>query len=467
LQKYQYQKTSLQTSSFTSMKHLAVVLALFICIPSTTSAQVDSAQLVATYREIALRIIAASMKDSLAYERLAELCDSFGPRLSGSENLERAIDWCLAKMKADGFDKVQGEPVMVPRWVRGKETCQLISPRAHNIAVLGLGGSIPTPKNGITAEVLVVQDFDELDARASEAKGKIVLFNTPFTQYGQTVRVRVLGAQRAAKVGAVASLIRSVGPFSLYTPHTGGMAYVDSIPKIPHAAISLEDAEMLARMQKRGQKVVVKLMLESKQLPDSPSRNVIAEIRGSEKPDEIVVFGGHIDSWDVGQGAMDDAGGCIAAWHALKVIQSLGLRVRRTLRVVLWTNEENGFRGALAYAEAHKHEKHVLAIESDAGAFKPTGFGFTGKDSVLHIIKAISGLLTPIDAARITLGGGGADIAPLMQQGVPGLGLQVDGSRYFWYHHTHADTVDKLNPEELNRCVAAMAIMAFVAADLP
>jgi carboxypeptidase Q len=335
------------------------------------------------------------------------------------------------------------------------------------MAVFGLGGSIPTPKKGITAEVLVVRDFDELDACASEAKGKIVLFNTPFTQYGQTVRVRVLGAQRAAKVGAVASLIRSVGPFSLYTPHTGGMAYADSIPKIPHAAISLEDAEMLARMQKRGQKIVVKLTLDSKQLPDAPSRNVIAEIRGSEKPDEIVVFGGHIDSWDVGQGAMDDAGGCIAAWHALKVIQSLGLRARRTLRVVLWTNEENGFRGATAYAEAHKHEKHVLAIESDAGVFKPTGFGFTGRDSVLHIIKAISGLLTPIDAARITLGGGGADIAPLMQQGVPGLGLQVDGSRYFWYHHTHADTVDKLNPEELNRCVAAMAIMAFVAADLP
>lgn len=449
------------------MKHLALALTLFALTPLPAVAQVDSAKIAAAYGEIALRIIAATMKDSVAFERLAELCDTFGPRFSGSENLERAIDWCIAKMQSDGFDAVRGEPVMVPRWVRGKESCQLLSPRPHNIAILGLGGSIPTPKKGITAEVLVVKDFDELEMRASEAKGKIVLFNTPFTQYGQTVRVRVLGAQRAAQVGAVASLIRSVGPFSLYSPHTGGMAYADSIPKIPHAAISLEDAEMLARMQKRGQKVVVKLLLESKELPDSPSRNVIAEIRGSEKPDEVVVFGGHIDSWDVGQGAMDDGGGCLAAWHALKVIRELGLRPRRTLRVVLWTNEENGFRGATAYAEAHKNEKHVLAIESDAGVFKPTGFGFTGRDSVLNLVKAISGLLAPIDAARITLGGGGADIAPLMQQGVPGLGLQVEGSRYFWYHHTHADTIDKLNPEELNRCVAAMAIMAFVAADLP
>lgn len=450
-----------------SMKHLALVLTLFLFTPPSMSAQVDSAKIAMAYSEIASRIIAATMKDSLAFERLAELCDTFGPRFSGSENLERAIDWCLAKMKTDGFDAVRTEPVMVPRWVRGKESCQLLSPRVHNIAVLGLGGSVSTPKQGITAEVLVVKDFDELEMRASDAKGKIVLFNTPFTQYGQTVRVRVLGAQRAAQVGAVASLIRSVGPFSLYSPHTGGMAYVDSIPKIPHAAISLEDAEMLARMQKRGQKIVVKLVLESQQLPDSPSRNVIAELRGSEKPDEVVVFGGHIDSWDVGQGAMDDGGGCVAAWHALKVICKLGLRPRRTLRVVFWTNEENGFRGATAYAEAHQTEKHVLAIESDAGVFKPTGFGFTGRDSVLKIIQAISHLLIPLEAHHITLGGGGADIAPLMQQGVPGLGLQVEGSRYFWYHHTHADTIDKLNPEELNRCAAAMAIMAFVAADLP
>lgn len=444
-----------------------VFFALFLFFSPALYAQIDSAYIASRYRMVAQRIIAEAMKDSAAFDRLAELCDTFGPRLSGSDNLERAIDWCIAKMKADGLENVRGEPVMVPRWVRLKESCELLSPRPHKIAVMALGGTISTPKNGITAEVLVVKDFDELEARAAEAKGKIVLFNTPFTQYGQTVRVRTLGAQRAAKVGAVASLIRSVGPVSLYTPHTGAMVYADSIPKIPHAAISLEDAEMLARMQKRGQKLVVKLVIETKQLPDAPSRNVVAELRGSEKPDEIVVFGGHIDSWDVGQGAMDDAGGCIAAWQALKIIKDLGLRARRTLRVVLWTNEENGFRGATSYAETHRNETHVLAIESDAGVFKPTGFGFTGRDSVLNIVRVIAHLLSPIEANRITLGGGGADIAPLMQQGVPGLGLQVDGTRYFWYHHTHADTVDKLNPEELNRCVAAMAIMAFVAADLP
>jgi carboxypeptidase Q len=297
------------------------------------------------------------------------MCDTFGPRFSGTPALEKAIDWIVAEMKKDGFDSVYTQPVKVPNWVRGSESATLITPRKKSLAMLGLGGSIGTPAKGIRAEVLVVRSFEELQANPERAKGKIVLFNVPFVAYGQTVRIRTLGAIEAAKAGAVASLIRSVGPFSMNTPHTGNSRYEDGVPKIPHAAITSEDAQMLQRMQERGEKIVIELKMEAKTLPDANSRNVIAEIRGYEKPEEVVVLGGHIDSWDVGTGAMDDGGGCLASWEALRQMKLLGLKPRRTVRVVLWTNEENGLRGAEAYrklvdAELHNH---VLAIESDSG----------------------------------------------------------------------------------------------------
>ncbi|UCF18756.1 MAG: M20/M25/M40 family metallo-hydrolase, partial [Gemmatimonadota bacterium] len=207
----------------------------------------------------------------------------------------------------------------------------------------------------------------------------------------------------------------------------------------------------------------------AQQLPDATSRNVIGEIVGWERPDEVVVLGGHIDSWDVGQGAMDDGGGSVAAWEAVRLMHALGLRPRRTVRVVLWTNEENGLRGALTYRDTHRDEidNHVLAIESDAGVFKPLGFGFGGSDAAYEIVGEIGTLLDRIGAATVTQGGGGADIGPLMREGVPGMGLRVDGEKYFWYHHTEADTIDKLDPLEMARCVAAMAVMGYVVADLP
>ena len=421
------------------------------------------------YSGTADRFVRAATQDSVAYNRIAELGDRFGPRLSGSENLERSIDWILARMKEDGLENVRGEPVMVPRWVRGRESAELVSPRAVNLPMLGLGGSIATPPEGITAEVLVVSDFAELTRRASEAKGKIVLFNAPFTNYGATVQYRVNGAIAAARVGAVASLISSVASFSMRTPHTGSMSYNDSVPRIPHAAITVEDAQMLHRMQLRGERIVMRLKMEAHTLPDVQSRNVVGEIRGSERPDEIIVLGGHIDSWDVGTGAMDDAGGCIAAWHALKLMKQLGLRPRRTVRVVMWTNEENGLRGGNAYRDAHRNEidKHVLAIESDAGVFKPLGFGVTASDSAFAIIQQVGKLLDRIGAGRITRGGGGADIGPIMALGVPGMGLNVEGEKYFWYHHSEADTVDKLDPHHVNLAAATLAIMAYVVADMP
>jgi carboxypeptidase Q len=337
--------------------------------------------------------------------------------------------------------------------------------------MLGLGMSVGTPAAGITAPVLVVADFEELTARAAEARGKIVLFDVPFTNYGATVQYRVRGAVEAAKVGAVAALIRSVTPYSIRSPHTGVTLYdtTGAIRRIPIAALTAEDAMLLHRMQQRGEKVVVRISMGARTLPDAQSHNVMAEVTGAEHPEEVVVLGGHIDSWDVGTGAMDDAGGVVAAWEAVRLIRRLGLKPRRTIRAVGWTNEENGLRGGTAYRDARgaNVEQHVLAIESDGGVFRPTGFGFSGSDSALAIVRRVATLLNPIDADSIATPGGGADIGPLMARGVAGMGLATAGERYFWYHHSPGDMVDKLDPEDVARCVATMAVMAYVIADLP
>jgi len=397
------------------------------------------------------------------------LCDTFGPRFTGSDNLERAIDWCLAEMKRDGFQNVHGEKVKVPRWVRGQESVTLVLPRKRNLPMLGLGGSVGTPSVGVEAEVLVVDSFEDLKKREAEANRKIVLFNVPFTSYRETVQVRRLGAVEAARAGAIASLIRSVGPFSMQSPHTGNMTYEGASRKIPHAALSMEDAQMLARMQKRGERLRIRLKMQARTLPDGFSRNVIADLPGREKPEEIVIVSGHIDSWDVGQGAMDDGGGCLAAWEAARLILKSGLRPRRTIRIVLWTNEENGIRGAKEYARRHAKDlkNHVLAIESDSGVFNPTGYGFLGSAKGMETIKAVGQLLAPLQAGEIKKGCRGADVLQLITGGVPVMHLEVDRGEYFWYHHTDADTIDKLDKNEFNRCVASLAVMAYVIADLP
>ena len=421
------------------------------------------------YRPEAQRLTQAATNSLFGFSRLATMCDTFGPRFTGSKNLEEAIDWCLAEMKKDGFLNVRGEEVTVPRWVRGSESIELLSPRRRELPMLGLGGSVGTPPEGIMAEVLVVTGFDDLKNHAAEAKGKIVLFNVPFTEYRETVIVRTQGAIHAARAEAVASLIRSVGPFSMQTPHTGGMSYADGVKKIPHAALSLEDANMLSRMQARGEPLRVRLKMEARTLADGISHNVVAEIPGTEKPEEIVIVSGHIDSWDVGQGAMDDGGGCLAAWEAARLMLKLGLRPKRTVRVVLWTNEENGLRGATSYAKRHEAAlaKHTLAIESDAGVFRPTGFGFLGSGRGMEIIRGVAKLLDPIGSGSIAKGCRGADVLKLVRGGVPVMHLEVEREKYFWFHHTDADTIDKLDPAEFNRCVAAMAVMAYVIADLP
>ena len=420
------------------------------------------------YVETSLKIISKSLTDSTAYNRLGYMCDTFGPRLSGSKNLENAINWILKEMNNDGLENVKGEKVAVPTWIRGKESATLLSPFMKELSMLGLGGSIATPRGGLKAEVIVVNDWDELESRSNEVPGKIVLFNAPFTSYGETVAYRYSGASAAAKHGAVASLIRSIGPWSMNTPHTGVMAYKDDVQKIPHAALTMEDAMMLSRIHDRNDKIIVKLDMNARMVADRWSHNVLGEIKGSIYPEEVVVVGGHIDSWDVGQGAHDDGGACIASWEVLRLIKELGLKPKRTIRCVMWTNEENGGKGNKGYRDMHMDEmdKHVLAIESDGGVFSPEGFGFSGNESAREIVEEIHELMKPIGANTISEGGRAADVAPLNDEGVPVMSLKVDGSKYFWYHHTNADTFDKIDFNEFNRCIAAMAIMAYVVADL-
>jgi carboxypeptidase Q len=364
---------------------------------------------------------------------------------------------------------VRGEPVMVPHWVRGAESAELVSPRRKQLAVLGLGGTVGTPAGGITAPALVVSSFEELERRAADARGKVVVFDVPFTTYGETGQYRRTGAVAAARAGAVGMLLRSVASFSMNTPHTGGLRYDSTVTRIPAAAITVEDAMMLHRMQERGQQVVVSFSLGARMLPDARSRNVVAELVGRERPNEVVVLGGHIDSWDVGQGAMDDAGGVVAAWEAVNVLKRLGLRPRRTIRVVGWTNEENGLRGGTEYRNMHQKAlaNHVFAMESDNGVFRPLGMRLVGTDSAIAMLKPIGSLLERIGAGKAERGEGEADIGPLLAAGVPGAGLDVDGTRYFWYHHTAADTPDKLDPQDVARCVATFAVWAYVVADMP
>jgi carboxypeptidase Q len=449
--------------------YLILLLSAFALAAADAQQPTAATPLADRYRADATRLVSAALADSFAYNRLAKLTDTFGHRLSGSKSLEDAIDWILAEMKRDGLQNVRGEKAMVPHWVRGQESAMLVSPRQYKLHMLGLGRSVGTPPAGITAPVLVVSSFDDFARKQSQAKGKIVLFDAPFVSYGETVRYRGGSASVAAKAGAVAALIRSVASNSMQNPHTGAMFYDSTAPRIPAAALSVEDAMMLHRMSDRGDKLVVTLKMEAHTLPDVPSRNAVAEIIGSEKPDEVVVLGGHIDSWDVGQGAMDDGGGSVAAWEAVRLIKQLGLKPRRTIRVVLWTNEENGSRGALAYRDTHAEElsKHVMAMESDNGVFKPSGYRISGTDSAVNIVREIATLLSPIGAIDGARGGAEADVDPLMERGVPAVSLAVDGTRYFWYHHSEADTMDKLNPRDMSECIALMAVMAYVVADMP
>ena len=448
-------------------------LAVFVLCGASLAAQ----NLTDQYRDAAGKLIGAALVDEAGWRKLEYLCDRIGHRLSGSASLEEAIHWAAAEMRREGLDNVQTPPMKVPHWVRGRESAEMIAPVQVPLAMLGLGGSVGTPPDGITAEVVAVSSFDELEKLGEAAvKGKIVLFNPVWQGYGRTVVYRGSGASRAAKLGAVAVLVRSMTGHSLRTPHTGALNYSQDAPKIPAAAVSVEDAGRLQRLARSGAPVRVTLKMEAQTLPDADSANVVAEIRGREKPEEIVVLGGHYDSWDVGQGAHDDGASCIAAWQAVAIMKQLGLQPRRTVRVVFWTNEENGLAGGRAYREwiGDAVKNHVAAIEMDGGAERPVGFGVSlpgasddRTERGLATARQIGALLEGIGAGLVRSGGGGADISPITRAGVPSLGHLTTGEHYMDWHHTQADTLDKVDPLEFRKNIAALAVMAYVLADMP
>ncbi len=420
------------------------------------------------YNATATQILDAAHTDNGAYEKLVYLCDRIGNRLSGSPGLDKAIGWAKAEMMRDGLVNVSAPMVKVPHWVRGQEGASLVAPMDRPLTLLGLGGSVGTGRGPITAEVIVAHDFAELERFGkTKVEGKIVLFNMQWEGYGRTVQYRGRGPSAVAKLGGVALLIRSVTGLTLQSPHTGALNYEKGVPEIPAAAITVEDAQMIDRLTSRGETVKVRLQMSARMMPEAESANVIGEIRGSEKPEEIVVIGGHIDSWDVGQGAQDDGSGIVTAMQAAALIKRLGLKPKRTIRVVLFTNEENGGAGGRAYREmvGDQVKNHVAAIEMDGGAEKLTGYGMDKR--VLDRLTGVAKLLAPLGADKFTEGGGGADIGPLLRDGVPGLSPNTGGEHYFDWHHTQSDTVDKIKPEELREHVGAMAVMAFILADMP
>lgn len=420
--------------------------------------------------DVAGRLIGMALTTTEALDDLRELCDEVGHRLAGSPGMEAAVRWALGKMTEDGLEAVRAEPVTVPTWLRGEAVGRIEGPLPRPLHLLQLGGSPPTPPGGVTAEVLVVGSFDELRERADEVPGKIVLFDVPFTTYGETVRYRGRGPTEAAARGAVAALVRSVTPTSLDTPHTGMTRVPDAgEATVPSAAVTIEHATLLRRLAATGP-VRVHLSLGGRPGPDALSANTVGEVRGREKPEEIVVLACHLDSWDVGQGAQDDGAGCVTAMQAAHLISMLPWRPRRTLRVVLYTNEESGLAGARAYDEAHAGEVHHAAIECDTGAGQPLGFhlGRREGESVAEDLAAlapVSEWLRPIGAGLLDEGHGGADIGILAERGALVLGQAQDLTDYWPIHHTEADTFEKVDPTLLARNVAAMAVMAWALAE--
>jgi carboxypeptidase Q len=453
-----------------SGRRLLLALLLF-ALPATARTESESIpSWLATLKPDAERLLTAAIADDFAWRRLAELTDTFGHRLSGSDNLKRAMQWAIATMKADGLEEVRTEPVMVPRWVRGHEHAEIVDPPGDAIEILGLGGTVATPPAGIEAEVLPVTSFDDLRTRQSDARGRIVLFDVAYTNYSDTVSYRTGGARTAAVYGAVGVLVRSIGPAGLRTTHTGSVTYGPEQRAIPAAAISAEDASRIVRLTQAGRRVRVRLVTSGTQHADVESANVIAEIRGRERPDEIVLLGAHFDSWDVGTGASDDAAGCIATWEAVRLMKALGIRPRRTVRLVLWENEEHGLRGANAYAERHQAQasKHVFALEADSGVFAPAALGFSGSEGARQMMSKVATLLAPLGFAELVQGGGGPDIGPIALAGnVPTMAYLGDPSRLFLIHHTAADTVDRIAPSEMSKAAAAIAIMTYAAAEMP
>lgn len=463
------------------------VMLTFIFFISPLVAGQQRAEFPAELIEELRRLQQAALADDYAYRQTAHLCNNIGPRLSGSPQAEHSVKYVAEEMRRLGLE-VRLERVMVPRWVRGEETAALVEfpgqapATTHKIVLTALGGSVATPAEGITAEVVVARSFEHLQSLGREkVAGRIVLFTYRFDKqmaeqglagdaYLQAVGYRGAGASAAARMGAVASLIRSVGGADFRLPHTGSLRYAEDAPRIPAAALASEDADLIAYLADQG-RVRMRLKLTPQTLADTESHNVIADIRGSERPEEIVIVSGHLDSWDLGTGALDDAVGVAVAMQTAQLIKKLGLRPRRTIRVIAWMNEENGLRGGQTYFENHSSQiaNHFAAIESDLGAGHPTGFN-------AHLDPKAQPLLQPIADVLASSGAGiikfvtnnvGADISPLENAGVPGFSPLQDTRTYFNYHHTAADTFDKVNPRHLAENAAVISVLTYALANLP
>lgn len=429
----------------------------------------------------------AALKNDYAYNQVAHLCNNIGPRLSGSPQAEQAVKYVAEELRKLGLE-VQLQKVMAPHWVRGAETGALVEFKgqapgtSQKIVLTALGGSVATPANGLIAPVVVVKDFEELTALGREkVQGKIVLFNKKFDEqmaaqglgdeaYVQAVAYRGGGASAAARLGAVAALNRSAGGGAWRLPHTGALRYAADASQIPAAAVTAEDAELLAYLARQGE-VKMRLTLTPQTLPEVESANVIADLKGSEKPDEIIIVSGHLDSWDLGTGAIDDAAGVAVAMQVANLVKQLKLQPKRTIRVVAWMNEENGGAGGRTYFQANQANlaKHFAVLECDNGAGHPTGFLAHVKPEALPLVQPIANVLQAAGAgvARWTAQSVGADIAPLEGAGVPGFAPLQDNRSYFTYHHTPADTFDKVRPRELAENAAVLAVLAYALANLP
>ncbi len=468
----------------THQPHFRCALALLISICSACANAGESPS--ATQTATLLRIRDAAMQSDFAYERLTDLTDRIGPRLSGSPGAEAAVEQVASALRAAGL-QVSLQPVKAPHWVRGVETAELVGypgrpgNLTQRVALTALGGSSATPAAGLTAPVVVVHSFDELEARAGQIKGSIVLYDVAYDQtladngnagaaYGQAGKYRFVGPARAARLGALAALVRSVGGANFRLPHTGATNWEAAGRHIPAAAVSAEDAMLITRLSAKGP-VSMHLTLTPQTLPDVDSHNVIADLPGRDKADQIVIISGHLDSWDLGQGAIDDGAGVAVSMGVVELFKRLGLQPRRTVRMVAWMNEENGQRGAKAYFERNKANlaQHVAAIETDSGAGRPLGVLTSVALPDLKLLEPLMPSLQSFGAGilqrREALDTG--DLSLLEEAGVPSFEPLVDNRTYFHYHHTAADTLDKVDPDSLRRQVAALAMLTWMLAEMP
>ncbi|MEP6848660.1 MAG: M20/M25/M40 family metallo-hydrolase [Acidobacteriota bacterium] len=469
------------------MKFLYFLLCVFIfCVSASAQQPAATPELYSTQTlDELVKIQQAALASDYGLRQVEHLSNNIGPRLTGSAQAEKAVQYVAAEMRKLGLE-VRLEKVMVPHWVRGEEKAELVQwegmapGTTQKVILAALGGSIATPGDGLTAEIVVVNSFDDLNKLGRDRiAGKIVLFNNRFDRemaasgfggaaYGQAVAYRFGGAAAAARFGAIAALVRSAGASQNRLAHTGAMGYQEGVTKIPTAAVSYEDADTIAYLASQGS-VTIHVLLTPQTLPDAPSYNVIADLKGSEKPDEVVIVSGHLDSWDLGRGAIDDGAGVAMSMETPFILKQLGLRPKRTIRFIAWMNEENGGRGSAGYADDQKDNmaKHFGAIEADLGASHPVGFLFAGKQEAVPFFTPILNVLQKQGAGIVQVQANvGSDVGPLTQKGVPSFAPYFDQRTYFLYHHTAADTFDKIIPKEMAENGAVVAVLAYGLANL-